>query len=326
MKAWFDHNISLVTIEDGLLNMERRAISFRNKFLMIALITFWGSSFIVVKIALKEGLTPISIATFRFLIAGGLFLPILLTARVRQNLKHDFLLVNLRDLPKFLFLSLSGVTVFFAAQYTGIQMAGATIASILVCLLSPIFITLFSIALFGEHLSRKQFLGVGIAAAGTFAIIAGGTLDFQDNQQFLFGSFILLLTPALWTAYTLSGKKIMENYDPLVVVALTTLLGGLLLVPFSVAENSLEKIFALSIGSWLAILYLSIACSLIGYYIWFHVISQVKAAITSSFLFAEPLVTGLLAIALVEEKVTIPIGLGGLLVFLGVYIVTKNKH
>jgi drug/metabolite transporter (DMT)-like permease len=54
--------------------MNDRAISRFNAFLMFTLILFWGSSFVVVKIALKEGLTPISIATFRFLIAGGLFL------------------------------------------------------------------------------------------------------------------------------------------------------------------------------------------------------------------------------------------------------------
>ena len=58
--------------------MTNRTISLFNTFLMLILIIFWGSSFVVVKIALDEGLTPIAIATFRFLIAGGLFLLALL--------------------------------------------------------------------------------------------------------------------------------------------------------------------------------------------------------------------------------------------------------
>jgi hypothetical protein len=47
-----------------------------------------GGSFVVVKIALREGLTPIAVATFRFLIAGGLFLiTILIEKKIRRNYK-----------------------------------------------------------------------------------------------------------------------------------------------------------------------------------------------------------------------------------------------
>jgi drug/metabolite transporter (DMT)-like permease len=52
--------------------MEKRQISLPNIIFMLFLITFWGSSFVVVKAILGEGLTPIAIATFRFLLAGCL--------------------------------------------------------------------------------------------------------------------------------------------------------------------------------------------------------------------------------------------------------------
>jgi drug/metabolite transporter (DMT)-like permease len=41
---------------------------------MVLLIIFWGSSFVVVKVLLGDGLSPIAVATFRFLVAGVLFL------------------------------------------------------------------------------------------------------------------------------------------------------------------------------------------------------------------------------------------------------------
>lgn len=306
--------------------MKTREITPLNAFLMMVLITFWGSSFVVVKIALREGLTPISIATFRFLIAGGLFQALMF---VGKNLGHKYTTPGLKDFPKMMFLSLSGVTFFFAAQYTGIQMAGATIASILVCLLSPIFITVLSIVLFGDKLNKRQYVGVGVAAIGTFTVIAGSALGIQGNEQFVLGGLVLLSTPILWTGYTLLGKKVMKKYHPLVVVAWVTSVGGLFLFPISVVENSLQQLFTMNLASWLAILYLSITCTLLGYYIWLHVLKQVKAAVTSAFLFAEPLVTGMLAIASVGEKITVFIFAGGVLVLLGVYLVTQahtNKH
>jgi len=135
--------------------MKTRAISPLNTFLMLTLITFWGSSFVIVKIALNEGLTPIAIATLRFLIAGGLFLVALL---LKKNTKRSYrLLIEMRDAPKLLLLALTGVTLFFTAQYTGIQMAGASIAAILVCLLSPILITVLSAKIFKEGLTKSRY-------------------------------------------------------------------------------------------------------------------------------------------------------------------------
>jgi drug/metabolite transporter (DMT)-like permease len=72
------------------------------------------------------------------------------------------------------------------------------------------------------------------------------------------------------------------------------------------------------------ILYLAVTCSFIGYFIWFHVMNRVKAAVTSSFLFAEPLVTVLFATALIGETVTPLILTGGLLIFMGVLLITRR--
>lgn len=304
--------------------MTTRTISLFNTLLMLTLIIFWGSSFVVVKITLREGLTPVFIATFRFLIAGGLFLAALL---FKKNRNRDYrLLVEKRDSPTLLSLALTGATFFFTAQYTGVQMAGASIAAIFVCLLSPIFIAVLSARLFKEYLMKKQILGIGLAAAGAFVVITGGTLSFSDHRDFFLGSLILLSTPILWAVYSLLGKKIMERYDPFLVVAYVTILGGLCLVPFSLAENSLHQLFTMSLYGWLVILFLSLTCSLLGYYIWFYVLKQVGAAVTSSFLFAEPLVTVLFAVMFVGEKLSLSILAGGLLIFIGVYLVTRGKH
>jgi len=304
--------------------MAVKSIGIFNAFLMAALILFWGSSFVIVKIALREGLTPFSIATYRFLIAGGLFITILFC---RKSLKkHSKLFIEKKDSLKLILLALSGVTLFFAAQYTGIQMAGAATAAILVCFLAPILITTSSTLILGEQLTRIQGLGIATAAIGTLVVIAGGTLNIPRMESFLFGSLILLLTPVLWTGYSLLGKKTMEKYDPFLLTSYITLIGGLLLIPFSLADNSLHLILTMNLNSWFAILFLATTCSLMGYYIWFYVLKQAGAVITSSFLFAEPLVTTLLAAALVGEEIRVSTIGGGLLIFIGVYLVTRNRH
>jgi drug/metabolite transporter (DMT)-like permease len=234
------------------------------------------------------------------------------------------LVVDKKDLPALLSMALTGVTFFFVAQYTGIDMANASIAAILVCLLSPILISVFSSLLLKEHLTKKQLLGIGIASAGTFTVVAGGSLAFNSKTSFFIGTLILLSTPFLWTTYTIGGKAITRKYSPFLVSAYVTMLGALCLLPFAVAENSLSGILTLSLQGWSAILYLAFTCSLLGYFIWLYVASQVRAAVMSSFLFAEPLVTVLFATTFAGEKMTLFTAVGGLLIFLGVYLVSKR--
>jgi drug/metabolite transporter (DMT)-like permease len=234
--------------------------------------------------------------------------------------------VETKDVPTVIILAFSGVTIFFITQYTGIQTANASVASILVCLLSPVLISLFSIYLFKEGLSKAQLLGIGLASLGTLAVILGGAPNLEGNSTFLFGSLILLSTPLLWTTYTLLGKNIMQKYDPFLVVAYVNILGGLFLIPFSLTEGSFQSILALNGQEWLAILYLAATCSLLGYFIWFYVMKQSTAAATSSFLFAEPIVTVIFAALLIGEEITPFLVGGGLLIFIGVFLITVRRR
>ena len=304
--------------------MEMRQISLSNVILMLFLITFWGSSFVVVKAIIGETLTPIAIATFRFLTAGGLFLIVLFLNKIRN--RNYRIRVERKYFSTLIILAFSGVTIFFITQYTGIQMANASVASILVCLLSPVLISLFSIYIFKESLSKTQLIGIATASLGTLTVILGGTPNLEGNLTFLFGSLILLATPLLWTAYTIIGKNIMEKYDPFLIVAYVNILGGIFLIPFSVVEGSFTKILSLSSQDWLAILYLASTCSLLGYFIWFHVMKRATAAVTSSFLFAEPIITVLFAAVLIREEITLLAIFGGLLIFIGVYLITIKRR
>jgi drug/metabolite transporter (DMT)-like permease len=130
----------------------------------------------------------------------------------------------------------------------------------------------------------------------------------------------------LWTAYTLIGKNIMQKYDPFLIVANVNILGGLFLIPFSLNEGSFQNILALTSQEWLAILYLASTCSLLGYFIWFYVMKHSAAVATSSFLFVEPIITVLFAALLIREEVTLFAMVGGLLIFIGVFLITTRQR
>jgi drug/metabolite transporter (DMT)-like permease len=165
-------------------------------------------------------------------------------------------------------------------------------------------------------------LGIGIAFLGSFLVVGGGV--FESDLKVFLGNLILLLTPILWAVYSISGKKIMEKYDPFLIVTYVNALGGLCLTPFSLWEGSFFQSSKMTFNGWLAILYLALTCSLFGYYIWFYVMRRLGAAVTSSFLFAEPLITVLLATTFLGEVLSLFGVVGGFLILTGVSAVVKK--
>jgi drug/metabolite transporter (DMT)-like permease len=80
----------------------------------------------------------------------------------------------------------------------------------------------------------------------------------------------------------------------------------------------------MSLNSWLAILFLAVACSLLGYFIWLYVMKQAGPTITSSFLFAEPVITTIFAVTFVGDRLGTFIPAGAFLIFIGVCLVTRK--
>jgi len=127
----------------------------------------------------------------------------------------------------------------------------------------------------------------------------------------------------MWAIYSLLGEKMMNKYDPFLVVAYVTIIGGVCLVPFSFAEGSFFQILTIGADAWFGILYLAVTCSILSYWIWFYVLKKAGST-TSSFLFGEPLVTAVFAAAFIGEKLTVFVISGAFLIFIAVYIVNSK--
>ena len=129
--------------------MASQSISPFQAFLMVLLIIFWGSSFVVVKQLLDVGLTPIAVATFRFLLAGALFLVAL---AIKKRVSPTYRLsVERKDLLGFVGVGAYRRNFLLHHPVHG-NSDGWSIDSRNNGLSpSPILITVFSARLFGEN-------------------------------------------------------------------------------------------------------------------------------------------------------------------------------
>lgn len=273
----------------------------------------WALSWIFIKNALEE-LSPYSLAFLRFLVASPILLIIMLAT------KKEHMQINLSEIPIYITLSLTGVTLLYALEFTALKYTTTINASLLVNL-SVIFIALFSFFFLHEKLKIKEWFGIFISFVGVFLIVSKGSFTFLNEKTF-FGDILMIITAFLWMIYSIVGKKFLEKKDPLVVTTYTLISGTLLLIPFYFYDSF--PIFEISITSWISIFYLAIFCSVFAYIFWFQAIKEETASKVAVFLYLIPLFTAIFSEIFLKEGITLFIIVGGILVIYGVHL-TESK-
>lgn len=302
------------------------------------MVFLWGFSFIVVDIAI-EFIPPLSIALYRFVIAsiGFVLIDIYLKLIKKENTSENSTQKEDQTFSKqdwiiIFFASLTGISLFFLAQYNAIQLVGPSLPALFVCLLVPVIIAILSLILYGEKLSKIKIIGFIIATVGAFLLITGGDLANLTPESQNFGGYMwALLTPILWAIYSVITKKISmskENVE-LKLIKYICYLGCIELLIFVIINGELAIFIEnfLNITLFLCALYLGIGCYIIGYYIWQRSQNELKSSNVASFLYIEPFLTLLLSF-LFQRSETIVLWniVGGFIVLIAVLIINYKKE
>ena len=272
-------------------------------------ITVWGASFVATRIAL-ESLTPLGLVFLR-LLAGTLLL--MLVVRVRGGR----LLPIRADIPICVLLAiLMGLHLLiqsYGLQYTSAINTGWIVGFI------PVTIALGAY-LFGQQ--QLKMLGWGGIAVGTAGVLLIMSVKPPDFEHARFGDLVQIVSCLTWTVYTLAVVGPVARNGALTVTVFGMLVATILVTVIALAMG----IFVAPL-TWhviLAVGFLGLVCSGVGYYMWFVAQSEYGPARIGSLLYIEPFVTLAVATVMLHEPVTLNAIAGGIIVLLGVWLVAKG--
>ena len=295
---------------------------------LIFMVVVWGFSFVVVDIA-GEFIPPLSIALYRFIIASITFIIIDLYLKLKRkkNLSSNGKITKFSKKNWFYIIlaSFTGVSFFFFAQYSAIQIIGPSLPALFVCLLAPVIIAFLALIFFKKELNLSKIIGFVIATIGGFLLITGGNLEnlTPTSPNFL-GYLFALITPFLWAFYSMLTKKASKDQSNMVMLKYIAYLGTVELLIFVLISNEFWIFIAnfLNIILFLCALYTGILCYVLGYFIWQNSQTKLKSSKVASFLYIEPFITLLFSI-LFKRSETIVIWniFGGIIVLIAVLII-----
>lgn len=310
----------------------------RTYFLLFVMIFVWGFSFIVVDIAM-DFVTPLSIALYRLIIASFSLILIDLYLR-KKNDKTITLNVDkiinkgsVRNYWLYIVLaSLTGVSLYLFIIYSAISLIDPSLPVLADCLINPILITILSLVIFKEKLTKNKVIGFIIASFGAYLLITGGNIGvLQPNSPNFIGYILALLAPLVWSFYTIAIKKVKQfdssrtDLQNLKNISIFGTIEFFILIIITGEMNIFLNNF-LNLIVILCALYLGLGAFIIGYYIWNYSLKKLRSSSVASFLYLQPFITLILSIIFQRSDI---IGLwnifGGLIVMVALVIINYKK-
>jgi drug/metabolite transporter (DMT)-like permease len=278
-------------------------------------VVLWGISFVATKAALRE-ISPVALIFARSALGAALLIATL--AARRQPLAPP------RDAwGPLALMGFVGVAFHQVLQAYGIRLTTAVHAGWIIGLI-PIWSAVLAALFLRERFGAGKLAGLLLGFAGAALVVsrghAGAGMFALPGTR---GDLLMLASTLNWAIYTTLGHDTIRRIGSLRATAGAMGIGGLMLVPLFLSAGGWREYAALSPAGLLAVLYLGLGSSGLGYLFWCGALERVETSRVAAFLYLEPLVTLVAAMALLHEPLAPTTLAGGLTVLAGVALVQR---
>ncbi len=285
--------------------LPRRALLIAS-FVTVCLV--WGSTYYGIRVAL-EGFPPFLIGAIRFLGAGGV---LLLVARARGEALPSRREWGAALVSGTLFFALGNGLVNLAEQSVSSGLASVLVATM------PLWATVWA-RLFGDRASVGEVLGVALGLVGVCILELGGELRASPASALL-----LILAPMCWALGSLVSKRLPTPPGTFARTGAQMTTGGtVMLLVSSLAGERLHAVP--SLGSVLAVAYLCVFGSLVGFTAFSYLLTNTRPAVATSYAYVNPVIAVALGVVLGGERFGVASAVGALVVLGAVGIVARAR-
>ncbi len=283
---------------------------------LVLTMIFWGGTFVAGRM-LAEELHPQSAASFRFMFAS---LMLLTTILIRDK---SLPRINGKQWIAMGLLGLTGVFSYNIFFFTGLQTVEAGRASMIIAV-NPVITAFLAVLFFRERFNFSRSVGMILSVCGALIVISRGQPAAFFQGGIGVGELCLVGCVMSWSAYTLIGKSLLTNVEPLVAVAYSCSLGAFFLTMLALYSGHQIDVRELTLRSTGCLLYFAFFGTTLGF-IWFYDgVKQLGAGRAAMYVNLVP-VSGILSGGLLlGERLEISLLFGGAAVLSGLYLINRR--
>jgi len=261
-----------------------------------AVYLIWGSTYLAIRYAV-ETIPPFLMAGCRFVIAGSLLYLWTRASGAAPPSRRDWAGAAL--LGALLLLTGNG-GLCWAERRVPSGLAALLLATI------PIWMVLLdSLRRDGTKLGARVIGGMATGVAG-LALLVGPAHLWGSSRVNLAGAGVLIFASFSWSLGSILSHKVNLPHSSFLAAAMEMLTGGALLLLLGALSGETRQLHfsGVALRSWLGLVYLIAAGSLLGFTAYLWLLRSVPTARVSTYAFVNPAVAVFLGWALGSEPLT----------------------
>jgi len=256
----------------------------------------WGSTYLAIRIGVKD-LPPAVFAGSRFLISGVIMMLFArLSGRHIPSSKRDIRTLSIVGI--FLLVGGNGLVVW-SEQWVHSGLAALIIATV------PLFMSSIDSLVPGGHkLPPLGWLGIVIGLGGVVLLVSPSLGLGEGEAIYPLGILGLVSASFLWSLGSVYSKRRPVTGDIFAITGIEMLAGGLVLMMIGTISGEIAT-FEMTTNGMLALLYLIVFGSIVGFTSYAYLLRHVPAAKASTYAYVNPGVAVFLGFLVLDEPVTL---------------------
>ena len=261
-----------------------------------AVYILWGSTFLGIRIAI-ETIPPLAMAAMRHSLVGLILYPIL---RVKTGIRPTAAHWWTAAVTGVSLLCISNGGLSWAEQRVP-----SGIAALLIATISLWLVILDWLRPRGTRPGPRVIVGLVVGFAG-MALLVGPAKLGGARRIDLVGAGVLVVASFVWACASLYSKQRTMPASPLLVVAMQSLAGGAALWIAAIVSGEFRAVHlaAISGRSWMALIYLLVFGSGMGFTAYLYILKNSTASKVATYAFVNPVVALFLGWTLAGETIT----------------------
>ncbi len=286
----------------------------------------WAGNAVVGRLMVGQ-VPPLTLNLMRWALAALILLPLawralLPVSRITQRWRY------------LLLVGLLGVGLFNSLQYLAL-VTSSPLNVTLVAASMPVWMLLVGALCYGEHPTRRQLLGAALGFCGVLFVIGRGSLQTLLQVQPVPGDLFILAAAVGWAFYSWLLARppahmrgdLRPDWDWAGMLLIQTLFGLLVSGLFSAGEQALGAApIRWSWGVIAALLYVSLAASIVAYRCWGLGLAEGGPAMAAFFNNLTPLFAAVLSALVLGETPRAYHALAFVLIVGGITISTPPRR
>ncbi len=288
----------------------------------LAFLAAFGASFIYgINHTLAKDLMPTYIQAYGFIMLRVLGAATLfwITSLFFPNEK-----IERKDWWRIILCAIFGMTINMLMFFKGLELS-TPINSSVVITLSPVVLLILSGIFLKEKITWLKGSGITIGLMGALILILFGAKIQNNAPNIALGNTLFMINATAYSVYLILVKPLTAKYSSITLMKWFFLIAIFTNAPIALPQFLEIEWSTLPLNVIGIMLFVVIGTTYLTYLFNVFALKQLKPSTIGAFIYLQPLIASIAAIILGVDRLTTIRVLAATLIFLGVYLSTKQK-